>query len=558
MPCVRFELEVANLRGFSRVAGGFWRSGGGRYGGILIAEVPAAAAAMKTNALFPLLGFSFAALSSAMHISLNIQRPSAEVQTLNKYPAKLHARRVAQALNLTQGLVYLSGEVSRLIEDSDMPAFFRQKRYFYYLTGLDYPDAHVTYDLELDKLTLWILRPDPKEKLWRANDRSGPSPTPKSLVITHDIDIANYSEDLPSAIAAYAVANPSAKVHVIHDYYPPAAKDPVPKSTFDNTKLQYAMDVCRVVKDPYEVAMIRRANDISTKAHLRVMSEIDQLTSERDIEALFIAESIKRGGLLAYDTIAPSGRNCSILHYVNNDQLLAGKQLVLLDAGAEYELYASDVTRTFPISGRFTPEAAQIYQLVRDMQEAVFAMVKPGVKWRDCNLRAADVAAEGLIRLGVLVGDAKEIIKSRLIGGVFFPHGLGHHVGLETHDVLYGELISDKRRARMARRSSVMTRDDFEAYTASETHNRLTPGMTLTVEPGVYFNQPLYEDFMTQFPNASKYVNEDVLAKYWDVGGVRIEDCILVTANGFENLTKAPKEMQEVEKMVRMGKANSK
>ncbi|KAK6353027.1 hypothetical protein TWF696_005018 [Orbilia brochopaga] len=507
---------------------------------------------MKTDTSLLLLGCA-ASFTSAVHVSLNIQQPSADVPSLGKYPAKLHARRVAKALNLTEGLIYLSGEVARNNEDSDMPAYYRQKRYFYYLTGYELPDAHVTYDLELDRLTLWILRPDPKEKLW-----SGPSPTPKTLVLTHDIDVANYADDLATTIAAYTVAHPSAKVHILHNYYPPVPANALPRhsilSPFDNTKLQRAMDVSRVVKDPYEVAMIRRANDISTRAHLRIMSEIDTLTSERDIEALFIAEAIKRGGGLAYDTIAPSGRNCAILHYVHNDQPLAGKQLVLLDAGAEYGLYASDVTRTFPISGRFTPEAAAIYALVREMQETVFAMLKPGVKWRDCHLAAADVAVQGLMRLGVLVGKTEDIVKSGIIGKVFFPHGLGHHVGLETHDVLYSELISKGTQKRRAKRSSVMMMDDFSALVASETHNRLQAGMTLTVEPGVYFNEPLYQDFLESSPDAKKFVDEAVLAKYWDVGGVRIEDCVLITATGYEDLTKAPKEITDIERVVSTGK----
>ncbi|KAF3913861.1 hypothetical protein ABW21_db0203093 [Orbilia brochopaga] len=502
---------------------------------------------MRTDASFPP---GCASSSSTVHVSLRLQQTT---QELGKYPAKLHARRVAKALGLTQGLVYLCGEISRNNEDSDMSAIFRQKRYFYYLTGFDYPDAHVTYDLELDTLTLWILRPDPKEKLW-----SGPSPTPKTLVLTHDIDMALYSSDLPTTIAAYTVAHPTAKIHILHDYYPPLPASSLKKhsilSPFDNTKLQHAMDVCRVVKDPYEVATIRHANDISTHAHLRIMSTIDTLTSERDIEALFISEAIKRGAGLAYDTIACSGRNCSILHYVRNDQLLAGKQLVLLDAGAEYGLYASDVTRTFPISGRFSPEAAEIYAIVRNMQDVVFMRLRPGIKWRDCHLAASDVGIQGLMQLGILVGNVHDIVKSGIMGRVFFPHGLGHHVGLETHDVLYGELISKNIRAK--RRSPVMPLDEFSVYTSSETHNHLVAGMTLTVEPGIYFNKPLYDDFLETMPDARKFVDEDKLARYWDVGGVRIEDCVLILADGYENLTRAPKEQVEIERIVSLGKTN--
>ncbi|KAF3926835.1 hypothetical protein ABW20_dc0102227 [Dactylellina cionopaga] len=494
---------------------------------------------MKTNPSTP------HSCTSNLHIKLELE-PDSQILA-SKYPAKSHARRIAQELGITEGLIYLVGEIARDNEDSDMPAFFRQKRYFYYLTGYDYPDAHVTYDIETDILTLWILKPDPKEKLW-----SGPSPTPKSLVLTHDVDMANYTEHLQSTVEAYAVAHPTAKIHIIHNHYPPIPTrflDP----HCDNTKLQYAMDVCRVTKDAYEIALIRRANEISAHGHMKILSNIDTYTTEREIEADFICESVKRGGKLAYDTIACSGRNCSILHYVKNDQELKGKQLVLLDAGAEYGLYASDVTRTFPINGRFGKEAKEIYEIVSEMQNVVFGMVKPGVKWRNCHLAAANVAVEGLIKLGVLVGDKKEVVESGVIGKVFFPHGLGHGVGLEVHDTLYYELISNSVRSRN-RRSPVMPLDEFENYISREVHNHLKPKMVITVEPGVYFNQPLYEDFIANFPERKKYIDEKVIEKYWDVGGVRIEDCILITEDGFENLSHAPKEIADIERMLPIGR----
>ncbi|KAF3913254.1 hypothetical protein AA313_de0208973 [Arthrobotrys entomopaga] len=484
--------------------------------------------------------------SSKLHVELDV-KPKIDVIS-TKYPAKSHARRVAKQLGITEGLIYLVGEPSRNNEDSDMEAYWRQKRYFYYLTGYDYPNAHVTYDIETDILTIWILKPDPKEKLW-----SGPSPTPKSIVISHDVDMANYDDQLPSTVQAYTVAHPSSKIHILHEYYPP-----IPHSYHthcDNTHLKYAIDVCRLVKDPYEIELIRHANEISTHGHMKIMANIDTMTSEREIEAEFIAESIKRGGRLSYDTIACSGRNCSILHYMKNDQDLKGKQLVLLDAGAEYGLYCSDVTRTFPINGRFTKEAREVYSIVYRMQAEVFDMVKPGVKWRECHLKAAGVALEGLMRLGVLVGEKEEIVKSNVIAKVFFPHGLGHHVGLEVHDTLYSEFIkNDVLVTRRRRRTPVVPQDEFERYTDSELHNHLQAGMIVTVEPGVYFNQPLYEDFIQTFPDAKKYIDEKVLEKYWDVGGVRIEDCILITDDGFENLSHAPKEIIDIERVVHLGK----
>ncbi|KAF3933626.1 hypothetical protein ABW19_dt0209400 [Dactylella cylindrospora] len=490
--------------------------------------------------------------ASKLHVSLEVAKNAAS----SKYPAKSHARNVAKQLDITEGLIYLCGEVSRDNEDSDMAAFWRQKRYFYYLTGFDLPDAHVTYDIGTDTLTLWIERPDPREKLW-----SGPSPTPSSLLQTHDIDMANYTTSLSSTITAYAISHPSTKIHILHAYYPPIS--PSLHSHCDNTLLQYSIDVCRVIKDPHEITLIRTANEISTHAHMKIMANIDMLTSEREIEGLFIEETIKRGGRLAYDTIACSGRNCAILHYMRNDQDLAGKELVLIDAGAEYGLYASDVTRTYPIKGRFSKEGWEIYELVYRMQAEVFGMVKPGVRFRDLYLRSVEVAVEGLVGLGILKGEVGELVDSGVLGRVFFPHGLGHHVGLEVHDTLYGELISRRvgvqggngtARKPKGRRSPVISLEEFEAYLTREIHNHLQPGMVFTVEPGIYFNRPLYEDYLSSNPEGTKFIDEKVLEKYWDVGGVRIEDCILVTENGFENLTGAPKERADVERIIRMKK----
>lgn len=290
------------------------------------------------------------------------------------------------------------------------------------------------------------------------------------------------------------------------------------------------------------------------------MALVDTFTTEREIEAEFISETIKRGGRLAYDTIACSGRSCSILHYVRNDQPLRNKQLILLDAGAEYSLYASDVTRTFPISGTFSKEAKEIYTIVYKMQRTVFSMLKPGVKWRDCHFAAVDVAIEGLREIGVLVGEKGDILASQVLGKVFFPHGLGHHVGLETHDVLYSDLISASNgdggmRKRRRRGGGVMALEDFDAFTKDETYNHLKPGMTLTVEPGIYFNQPLYEDYLSTYPHGKSFVDETVLSKYWDVGGVRIEDVVLITEDGYENLTPAPKEIVDIERITGCGKS---
>ncbi|EQL02637.1 Peptidase M24, structural domain protein [Ophiocordyceps sinensis CO18] len=195
------------------------------------------------------------------------------------------------------------------------------------------------------------------------------------------------------------------------------------------------MDRARVVKTDYEVAMIRRANDVSSAAHRSVAGRLLRLTNERDVEALFQAACHMRGTRSqAYGAIAGAGANAATLHYVDNDAPLVGSQLVLVDAGCEWDCYASDVTRTMPLSGSFSPRAAAVHAIVQRMQEECIARVRPGAVYYHLHLHAAAVALTGLLQLGILRGHRDDIARAGTVAA-FFPHGLGHHVGLEVHDV---------------------------------------------------------------------------------------------------------------------------
>jgi Xaa-Pro dipeptidase len=209
--------------------------------------------------------------------------------------------------------------------------------------------------------------------------------------------------------------------------------------------LKEAMNAARVVKSPYEIKMLRKANEISAQAHINVLRSLKHLTNEAEIEAVFTATCIaKQAKQQAYGVIAGAGENASTLHYVANNAPLDGRQLVCLDAGCEWDCYASDgtypenghdrpgcaaantrvVTRTFPISGEFTPEAKKIYDLVAKMQEECISMVKPGADFIKINQHAVKVATEGLLDLGLLVnGTLGEVYESHA-AIAFFPHGV--------------------------------------------------------------------------------------------------------------------------------------
>lgn len=300
------------------------------------------------------------------------------------------------------------------------------------------------------------------------------------------------------------------------------------------------MNASRVVKDAYEIDMIRQANVVSGLAHTAVLEKIGGMKNESEIAALILETCMTHGAPdQSYAIIAASGENGAILHYGKNDEDFGSRPSVCLDAGADYECYASDVTRTFPLSQTgdwSTSEARDIYHAVERMQEECIRMIKPGVRFRDVHLHASFVAAEELLKLGIFKKDScvSELLTSGAVS-VFFPHGLGHHVGLDVHDVSDQSIMASVgiTEPRMRARGFLMQSPD--AMSAA----LLEENMIVTVEPGIYFNRLAIKNART-LPVA-KFIDFETVEKYYPIGGVRIEDDILVTAEGFENLTTAPK-----------------
>ena len=301
--------------------------------------------------------------------------------------------------------------------------------------------------------------------------------------------------------------------------------------TVDSEKLKCAIDRCRLIKDDHEIACIRRANEISTIAHRAVLANITRFKSEAQIRGIFEDACISKGAKQSYGVIAASGENAGVLHYMKDNEPLRGRQLVLLDAGGEYQCYASDVTRTFPISGSWpSHEAKNVYMVVQTMQDSCIERCRPGVKMFDLYMISRKIAIDGLLMLGILHnGTAEEIYDAGTSVG-FFPHGLGHHVGLEVHDVLEIPIM---------RYAGLQQQESVARHMAEQPP--LEEGMVVTIEPGIYFNRyELHRAYLSD-PVHSKYINRQVLEQYWAVGGVRIEDDILITSSGYENLTTAPK-----------------
>lgn len=272
--------------------------------------------------------------------------------------------------------------------------------------------------------------------------------------------------------------------------------------------LNHFLHDMRLYKSRHEIKLMRQAAKISAGAHKRVISYCKPGMHEYQLEAELVHEFMQNGSrAAAYPSIVGSGENGCILHYTENKDEIADGDLLLIDAGAEYHGYASDITRTFPANGKFTTAQRQAYDLVLKAQLAAIEQVKPGNHWNDPHDAAVRVLTEGMVELGILKGDVDELIKDHVYTK-YYMHRTGHWIGMDVHDV--GD------------------------YKVDNEWRMLEPGMVLTVEPGLYM------------PAETKGLPK----KWWNIG-IRIEDDVLVTKEGYEVLSKdAPKTADEIEALM--------
>jgi len=269
------------------------------------------------------------------------------------------------------------------------------------------------------------------------------------------------------------------------------------------TDASFLLGTMRLRKTPFEIKMMKIAADISGKSYSETLKEIRAGSNEFSIQTLIECSYRNFGSEEpAYPSIVASGENACVMHYEKNNKPLKDKELLLIDSGAEYEYYCSDITRTFPINRKFTKEQREIYEIVLRANKETIRRAKSGVRFSALNKISKNILAEGLIKLG-LMKDKKAIDK-------YSPHGLGHHIGLDTHDAVP---------------SGKFQTDDYDV---------LRSGNVITIEPGLYFTSDMKE----------------IPAKYRGIG-IRIEDDILITKNGNENLTsKVAKDISDIEKLM--------
>jgi Xaa-Pro aminopeptidase len=300
-----------------------------------------------------------------------------------------------------------------------------------------------------------------------------------------------------------------------------------------SARLSEQVSELRRTKDPWELDLMRSAAEASRSGHAAALRLARHGQSERELQVEIEAHFFRAGAeRTAYGSIVGSGLNGSILHIAPSSRQLRAGDIVMVDAGAEWQGYASDVSRTFPVDGRFEGPQRDLYQLVFRTQARAIAGVQPGVEYKELHLAAALDIASGLADLGILRGAPQSLVE-RDAHAVFFPHGLGHMLGLATHDAggcLAGRAASDRFGLKWLRADLP-----------------LAPGYVVTVEPGIYFIHALLEDPEIRGQHRDD-INWERVDRLLDFGGIRIEDDVLVTEYGCEVLTAAiPKAIDEVE-----------
>jgi Xaa-Pro dipeptidase len=382
----------------------------------------------------------------------------------NKYPAKAHARRVAEATGSTSAIIGLEGVKTVPYSNSDQPRHFRQDRYFYYITGCNEPGCYVTYEVARDFLILWLPKSDPRRVFY-----DGRGSTPEEAMAKYDIDEARYIKPGVDIAWLVKILGASIKNTLLLDRQTSTHSPPAPASP---DILRHAMDSCRAIKDADEIELIREANRISSEAHRQVLKQLSRFDREAQAEGLFLNTCIVAGAKeQAYGPIVGSGPNAGTLHYQANNEPFEDRQVLLIDASCEWQLYAADITRTMPLNRKKpghwpSKEAETIYKIVEKVQESCISMLKPGVRFSDVNWHAIHLTIDALLDIGLLKGRHADILEAGTVGA-FFPHGLGHHLGLEVHDIT--PITKKKKKKRAPSKAAGST------ASASPSHQPLPP-----------------------------------------------------------------------------------
>ena len=426
-------------------------------------------------------------------------------ETVGEIRQQLDRRRraAAAAWNLTDEIVLIGAGEPLLVPGRDDRTYpFRSHSEYFYLTDRERPGGVLAFDPE-EGWVEFVAPVTQKELLWSGTEG-----------LEEGVPEGTCSrDDLP----AWLEARRGRPCIMLGASLPEIASD----ARLDE-ELRYLLTGVRRAKDEVELARMRNAERATRAGHLAVAAMIEDGRTERELQVELEAEFFRNGAdALAYDTIVGGGPHSAVLHFAPTSRPLAEGELVLIDAGGEYRGYASDITRTYPVSGAFSPEQEALYAVVRAALDAAIQSCEPGAEWRDVHRVAALVIGDGLVQLGILRGAVESLFERGAIT-LFFPHGVGHMVGLGIRDAGGVERGREPPGA---------------GYPPFRVDLALQVGYTMTIEPGIYFVPPLLSDRKTREPLRDA-VDWHRVDRMFDFGGIRLEDNVLITPDGCEVLTR--------------------
>jgi Xaa-Pro dipeptidase len=441
---------------------------------------------------------------------------------------KLHRKKLLSLFEENQdGVIYLKGADIMYRYGTDFEFPFRQESNFWYLTGVNEPEYHAVLDIKSGDYHLFAPERDAQFAVWHGKIKSN-----DQIQKDYEPDHLHRANDILSVLKKLAPST----VYCLDEEQAEFIEDLNREFNVESDTLQDALTFCRCIKTDYELDLLREAARVNNIAHLEAMKVLKPGMHEYEMKGVFDYHQTTNGLLQpAYTGIHAGGTNSAILHYVENRDKINDGELYLIDAGYECEGYASDVTRTYPANGRFSGDQAAIYQIVLDALNKSIDNVKPGVKMEDLHMGASRIILHGLKELGVVKGDIDEMMENNIFA-LFFPHGLGHFLGLDTHDV--------------GGYPKGVERIDRPGIKFLRVRRELMPGMVITIEPGIYFIPALLKPALENAEQA-KYLNADKIESLLNFGGIRIEDNLIITEDGYENLTDVPKEIKDIEEVMK-------
>lgn len=409
--------------------------------------------------------------------------------------------RVFTQMQPNSALLLFSEIEKRRNNDCTYP--FRQDSYFWYLTGFNEPNAALLLlKTEQAEKAIIFLRPrDPLLETWNGR-RLGVERAPEQLNVNEAYSIEELATVLPKILKNLTALYYVPEIHTWGDKL-------VTESAVSFSEIldwQPMLSEMRLIKSPNEIRLMQQAGQITALGHIKAMQTTRPNRFEYEIESDILHEFNRHCARFpSYNSIVAGGNNACILHYTENDRPLNDGDLVLIDAGCEFAMYAGDITRTFPVNGKFSQPQREIYELVLKAQKRAIELLVPGNSIKQANDEVIRIKTQGLVDLGILKGDVDTLIEQQAYRQ-FYMHGLGHWLGLDVHDI--GSYDQDKQRI-------------------------LEIGMVITVEPGIYISE-----------------DADVPEQYKGIG-VRIEDNLLMTEYGNKILTAAaPKEIADIENLM--------